>query len=127
MESSPVARVLLVDDEPDHVEMYRLALEHAGFDVVEALTGTAAIEQARLLRPDAIVLDVRLPDISGWDVCTALSADPVTARMPIIILTAAASPTLAQQAAQHGCAAHLLKPCLPDALIRTIRQILAPA
>jgi CheY-like chemotaxis protein len=127
MAPSPAVRILLVDDEPDHVEMYRLALEHAGFDVVEAMTGTAGLQQAHQLRPDAIVLDLRLPDISGWEVCRALAADATTARIPVIILTAAASTTLAQQAAEHGCAAHLLKPCYPDALIQTIRQVLAPA
>src|SRR5688572_26357878 len=121
------ARILLVDDQPDHVEMYHFALEHAGFAVDDAETGTAAIEQARSRPPDVIVLDIRLPDMSGWDVCNALKDDPRTAQIPIIILTAAASPTLAREAADHGCAAHLLKPCYPEDLTKTVRQILAAA
>ena len=124
---SGVARILLVDDQPDQVEMYHLALEHAGFAVADAETGGEAIARAKQLRPDAIVLDVRLPDMSGWDVCNELRKDPMTARIPVIILTAAASPTLARQAAEHGCAAHLLKPCYPDDLTNTIRRVLAAA
>jgi CheY-like chemotaxis protein len=122
-----IARILLVDDQPDQVEMYHFALEHAGFAVEDAENGTTAIAQARSTRPDVIVLDIRLPDMSGWDVCSVLKRDPQTAQIPIIILTAAASPTLAQEAADHGCAAHLVKPCYPEDLAQTVRQILATA
>ena len=118
------ARVLLVDDEPDQVEMYQYALETATFEVVSAYTGASAIALARDVGPDVIVLDVRLPDISGWEVCATLKADPDTARIPIVILTAAASKTLAADAANAGCHAHLVKPCYPDDLLRTIRAVL---
>lgn len=118
--------VLLVDDEPDQVEMYQLALELAGFDVVVAYNGADALECARTRLPAAIVLDIRLPDMSGWDVSAALKADPRTRGIPVIVLTAAASPTLARQAREAGCAAHLLKPCFPDDLARTIRDVIAP-
>ena len=118
--------VLLVDDEPDQVEMYQLALELAGFDVVVAYNGADALERARTRLPAAIVLDIRLPDMSGWDVSAALKTDPRTRGIPVIVLTAAASPTLARQAREAGCAAHLLKPCFPDDLARTIRDVIAP-
>jgi|SRR5688572_16679745 two-component system alkaline phosphatase synthesis response regulator PhoP len=121
------SRILLVDDQPDQVEMYQFALEHGGFIVHEAANGTDAIARARLLRPDLIVLDLRLPDMSGWDVCAVLKGDQATAQIPIVILTAAASATLAEQAAQHGCAAHLVKPCFPEDLTKVVRQILAAA
>ena len=107
--------------------MYQFALEHAGFTVEGAVDGATAITHARAATPDVIVLDVRLPDISGWDVCKALKADPQTKEIPIIILTAAASATLAQQALDAGCAAHLLKPCYPEDLTRTVREVLAAA
>ena len=119
------ARVLLVDDQPDQVEMYHFALADGGFVVDAAGTGQQAIERAREERPDVIVLDLRLPDLSGWEVCAVLKEDPHTAAIPIIILTAAASPTLAEQAAAAGCAAHLVKPCYPEDLIEAVRQVLA--
>lgn len=113
--------VLLVDDEPDQVEMYQLSLEEAGFRVATAYRGNVAVERACQLQPDAIVLDVRLPDLSGWEVCAMLKADPRTEHAPIIILTAAASPTLGEQASAAGCATHLLKPCFPEQLIEALR------
>jgi CheY-like chemotaxis protein len=118
------ARILIVDDQPDQVEMYRIGLEYAGFTVDEAINGAAAVERAVNNPPDVIVLDIRLPDISGWDVCRILKTDPRTAAIPIIILTAAATATLAEQSAESGCAAYLLKPCLPDDLTNTVRQVL---
>jgi len=121
------AQILLVDDEADQVEMYRYALEDAGFVVETANTGAGAVGRARELGPDLIVLDVRLPDMPGWDVCAALKTDPRTADIPVIVLTAFASATLAMDAANAGCAAHLLKPCYPDQLIAAIRDVLATA
>ena len=121
------ARVLIVDDEPDQVEMYQYALEEAGFRVLAAFTGESGVALARESSPDLIVLDIRLPDITGWEVCTILKRDPITARIPIVVLTAAAAPTLPQQAVDAGCSAHLLKPCYPEELTKTIRSILAAA
>jgi CheY-like chemotaxis protein len=118
--------VLLVDDEPDQVEMYQLALELAGFEVASAYNGADGLARARERVPAAIVLDLRLPDMTGWDVCAALKADPLTEAVPVVILTAAASTTLAQQAVAAGCKAHLVKPCFPDHLTRTVREVIAP-
>jgi CheY-like chemotaxis protein len=120
------ALVLLVDDEPDQVEMYRLGLESAGFRVVAAFTGTDALTRAREHQPQVIVLDVRLPDMTGWDVCAVLKTDPRTERIPVIVLTAAVVPSLPHQAAAAGCASYLLKPCFPDELTRTVREVIAP-
>jgi CheY-like chemotaxis protein len=121
------AQILLVDDDPDQVEMYRYALEDVGFVVVGASTGSEAVTRARALRPDVVVLDVRLPDMSGWEVCKVLKTDPTTGNIPVIVLTAAATTTLAADAADAGCAAYLLKPCYPDQLAVSIRNVLATA
>ena len=123
----PGVRVLLVDDEPDQVEMYQYALENAGFMVLSAATGAVAVDRARDLAPDVIVLDVRLPDMTGWDVCTILKSDPRTERIPVVILTAMAAPAVVEDAAAFGCAAYLLKPCYPDELTRTVRSVVAAA
>lgn len=104
--------------------MYQLALELSGFDVIAAYDGGQAIASARDHLPTAIVLDLRLPDMSGWDVCRTLKDDARTKAIPVVILTAAASPTLPEQARAAGCAAWLLKPCFPDQLTRTVRQVI---
>ena len=120
-------RILLVDDQPDQIEMYQFALEHAGFAVDTAPDGGTAIAVARTRLPNVIVLDIRLPDMDGWQVCRVLKSDPATAPIPIVILTAAVSGTMSRQATESGCAAHLVKPCFPDDLTRTIRDVLTTA
>lgn len=125
MAANAASLVLLVDDEPDQVEMYQLALELAGYEVASASTGGEALARTRERRPDVIVLDLRLPDITGWDVCAALRSEPRTARIPIIVLTAAAVASLPQQAAAAGCAGYLLKPCFPDQLTQAVREVIA--
>jgi CheY-like chemotaxis protein len=106
--------------------MYRLGLEAAGFRVIHAYTGADGVSRAREQQPQAIVLDVRLPDMTGWEVCAVLKADPRTEHVPIIILTAAAAPDLAEQTVAAGCAAYLLKPCFPDELTRCVRDMITP-
>ena len=73
------ACVLLVDDEQEQIELYRYGLEEEGFVVLETTDGLDAIAQARSANPDAIVLDLRMPNIDGWQVCTRLKSDPATA------------------------------------------------
>ena len=116
--------VLLVDDEHDHVEMYQLALELAGLAVVAAYDGASGLQLAQTRRPAAIVLDLRLPDMTGWDVIARLKADGGTMSIPIVLLTAAASSTLPRDASRAGCAACLIKPCFPDLLTRTVRSVI---
>src|SRR5687767_8321173 len=78
--------VLHVDDNDDARTSLGWLLRHHGFDVVEAATGRDALRLART-RPDAVLLDVRLPDVGGFDVCRRLRADPATARTPVVMLS----------------------------------------
>jgi CheY-like chemotaxis protein len=79
--------VLAIDDEPAAVEMYRAMLEPSGFDVVVATSGTAGVAAAKRHRPDAVVLDLTMPDMDGFEVAAALRADPVTEQVPIVVVT----------------------------------------
>jgi len=116
--------VLLVDDEVEQIDLYRYGLEEEGFAVIDATDGPAAIAQAQSASPDAIVLDLRMPDMDGWQVCARLKSDPRTVRIPIVILTAAASPALGDEVEQAGCAAFLTKPCYPSELARILRMVM---
>ena len=118
------ACVLLVDDEPEQIELYRYGLEQEGFVVTAATDGRAAIAQAQSANPDAIVLDLRMPDIDGWQVCAHLKSDSRTSRIPIVILTAAASPALGKEVERAKCAAFLIKPCYPSDLASTLRAVM---
>jgi two-component system alkaline phosphatase synthesis response regulator PhoP len=82
-------KVLVIDDEPDLVEMIRMALERV-FEVITAYNGKEGIAKARADRPDVIVLDVMMPEKDGFTACRELKEDPATASIPVIILTGVA-------------------------------------
>jgi signal transduction histidine kinase/DNA-binding response OmpR family regulator len=86
-EQAGTVRVLTIDDEETALFIVREMLAGANYHVDQAMTGADGLRQARSLKPDAILLDVNLPDMSGLDVCRALRQDPLTASLPIVILT----------------------------------------
>jgi two-component system alkaline phosphatase synthesis response regulator PhoP len=83
------ARVLIIDDEADLVEMLRMALERQ-FEVIVAYDGKEGVAKARAEKPDAIVLDIMMPEKDGFTACQELKGDPQTASIPILILTGVA-------------------------------------
>lgn len=81
-------KILVVDDEPDMVEMLKLILESASYEVLTAYDGQEGIEKAKLERPDAIILDLMMPRKDGFQACKELKGDPTTAAIPVLVLTA---------------------------------------
>jgi CheY-like chemotaxis protein len=116
--------VALVDDNDDNRAIYRQYLEWIGFRVVEATDGLQALEQAAALTPAAIVMDLRLPRLDGWEAMRRLKADPATKHIPVLALTAHALVGDAEQARAAGCDRYLTKPCLPEDLARAIRSVI---
>src|SRR5438309_8920502 len=84
-------KILVVDDEPEAVELVEFNLKQAGFDVASADDGEAALKQAKAVQPALIVLDLMLPEIDGLEACKRLRRDPATANIPIVMLTAKAA------------------------------------
>ena len=84
-------RILVVDDEPDFVSIVQANLEKEGFEVEVAYDGVEGLEKVRANPPDAIVLDVMMPEKDGYEVCSELKADERYADIPIVMLTAVAS------------------------------------
>ena len=84
-------RILVVDDEPEAVELVEFNLKQAGYAVTTAIDGAEALKKARHQTPDLIVLDVMLPEMDGFEICKTLRLDAATARVPIIMLTAKAA------------------------------------
>jgi CheY-like chemotaxis protein len=101
-------RVLLVEDDVSVAQMYRLKLELDGYTVDIAADGLAALEKARTL-PDIIFLDVRLPKLDGISVLEKLRAEPVTARIPVVILSNWNEKELVERGLQLGALDHLVK------------------
>jgi two-component system phosphate regulon response regulator PhoB len=105
--------ILLVEDDPDIRHLVSYKLTTGGFDVTEASDGFAALQSARQTPPDLVILDVRLPRLSGLEVCRELRSGPDTAQIPIIMLTARTRPQDLEQAYAAGATDYVIKPFSP--------------
>jgi two-component system phosphate regulon response regulator PhoB len=119
-----IAKILVVDDEPDAVELISFNLKNAGFEVVTADDGAAALRKARSAVPDLIVLDLMLPEIDGLEVCKLLRHDPTTTAIPILMLTAKASEVDRILGLELGADDYVTKPFSPRELVLRIRKLL---
>lgn len=124
LKSATSARILLVDDFEDGLDMYREYLNYRGYDVVVARNGEEAILQARAHAPDAILLDIRMPVMTGTDAVGVLRSDPAFHGVPIVALTAHALDGERAAAFAAGFDQVISKPCLPDDLVRSLERIL---
>jgi len=126
MTRGPVNRhsILLVDDFEDGLELYQQYLTYRGYHVIVARSGAEAIAQARAHRPDVILLDLRMPGMTGTDAMRILRSDPSFARVPIIALTAHALDRERFAALAAGFDDLIPKPCLPDQLAIALERIL---
>ena len=126
MTSEPVRprRVLLVEDYDDAREMYRDYLEFSGFECETARDGREALQKAPNLQPDVILMDLSLPGMDGWEATQRPKADPATAHLLVIALSAHALESDRERARQAGCDAFIAKPCLPGDLIVELARIL---
>jgi CheY-like chemotaxis protein len=102
-------QLLLVEDEPAIAQMYRLELEQAGYAVAIAADGIVALELTQRIRPDVIVLDLRLPRLDGLGVLTRLKASGETAAIPVVIVSNDSEPRVVAEASRLGASEYLLK------------------
>ncbi len=118
-------KVLCIDDDPLVRQLLTLTLEKSGFVPLTAPDGTTGLALAATERPRLIVVDIMMPGLDGFEVCRRLRADPRTAAIPLVILTAGADPKLNVKAFQAGADLALSKPFDPAKLIATLRAALA--
>ena len=118
-------RILVVDDEPDIIELVEFNLKQAGYAVITAEDGAEALKKARTQTPDLIILDVMLPEMDGFEICKTLRLDPVTAKLPIIMLTAKAAEIDRVLGLELGADDYLTKPFSPRELLLRVKKILA--
>ncbi len=117
-------KILLVDDEPDALEVLGFKLREAGFAPIFARDGARALATARQERPDLIVLDLMLPEVDGLEVCKILRRDPATAAIPILMLTARAAEMDRVLGLELGADDYVTKPFSPRELVLRIRKLL---
>lgn len=114
--------LLIVDDYPDALEIWAFYLRSMGYRVSTASDGAEALRQAELLLPDLIVLDLELPEISGFDVARRLRANPDTQDIPLIAATGYSHPRQLERAREAGFDQIVVKPCDPDFLLLQIER-----
>jgi len=121
-ESRPL--VLLVEDYEDAREMYRDYLEFSGFRVETARDGHEALDKARSIHPDVILMDLSLPGLDGWEATRILKSSPETQGLRIIALSAHALGPEGERARVAGCDGFIAKPCLPADLVSELALFL---
>jgi two-component system phosphate regulon response regulator PhoB len=117
-------RILVIDDEPDLLELVRLNLDQAGYRVETAETGGEALELVRSSPPDLIVLDLMLPDISGTEVCRQIRSDADLQHIPVVMLTAKADEVDRVVGFELGADDYVTKPFSPRELTLRVRAVL---
>jgi CheY-like chemotaxis protein len=114
--------VLIVDDDAAMAEVLATRLASQGFRTLTAHQGQDGLALAKEKRPDLILLDLRLPDCDGFDVCAELDESPETTGIPIIILSGMARPDVIRKSRAAGCRYYVRKPYDPNALLLLIQQ-----
>jgi len=115
--------ILFVEDQLELQLLHVTYLQRQGYEVLTAGDGDRALELARTHRPDMIVMDHSIPRRTGIEVARELRADPNTAAIPIVLMTALAYGAVGQRAREAGCVAFLAKPCLPSRLLVEVRRL----
>lgn len=119
--------ILVVDDEPDLVEILTAVLSEQGFAASGALNGREALEVIRAVKPDAILLDLDMPELNGWELLAHLRANDSLQEIRVVILTGKdQSPEDRQRGLSLGASDYLLKPCPPDDIVRALSLALKP-
>jgi len=118
------SKILVVDDEPDAVELVEFNLKSAGYEVVSAQDGEEALKKARSLLPSLIILDLMLPEVDGIEVCKILRRDPKTSAIPIIMLTAKAAEVDRVLGLELGADDYVTKPFSPRELVLRVKKLL---
>jgi len=120
-----MAKILIAEDERDIRDLVAFTLRFAGHEVFAASNGEEAVELAPRVNPDLILMDVRMPRMTGYEACKILKADPDLKDIPVVFLSAKGQENEIQQGLASGAEDYLLKPFAPDQLTSRVKTILA--
>jgi CheY-like chemotaxis protein len=120
-----MAKILIAEDERDIRDLVAFTLRFAGYEVFAAANGEEAVEMASNVSPDLILMDVRMPRMTGYEACKIMKLNPDLKDIPIVFLSAKGQETEIQQGLEAGAEEYLLKPFAPDQLTSHVKAILA--
>jgi len=118
-------RVLFIEDEDELVNLVKMRLGNAGYNVISAFDGLEGLQKARREKPDIILLDIVLPKKDGLEVCKALKNDPLTSEIPILVVTASGVAELPQKCREAGAQDFIYKPFEAQELLARISKLLS--
>ncbi len=121
--SGSLGRVLVVDDDTVIRQLITVNLELEGFEVDTAVDGQDCLDKVKQVRPDVITLDIMMPRLDGWEAAERLRADPETADIRVVLLSARAQEADLERGSRIGVDAYLTKPFDPDDLIEVVRRL----
>ncbi len=119
-----MTKILIAEDEKDIRDLIMLTLQFSGFEVVSARDGAEAVELAPTAKFDLIMMDVRMPRMTGYEACREIKKMDGMDQIPVIFLSAKGQETEVQEGIEAGAVAYVLKPFAPDQLIRKINEVL---
>jgi CheY-like chemotaxis protein len=120
-----MAKILIAEDERDIRDLVTFSLRGlGGFEVVQAANGVEAVERARADLPDLILMDVRMPKMTGYEACKKLKEFDATKDIPVVFLSAKGQESEIQQGLAAGAEEYILKPFAPDELVNQVRGVL---
>lgn len=120
-----MAKIVVAEDEPDIRELIAFTLRFAGHEVITGANGQEGFELAKQHKPDLVMLDVRMPKMTGYEACQSIKAEPEIAHIPVIFLSAKGQESEIEQGLAVGADEYLLKPFAPDQLTEQVRGVLA--
>jgi two-component system cell cycle response regulator DivK len=113
-------RILIVEDTADNRQIMRDLLTSAGYEIVEAHDGQAAVTTAAIVKPDLILMDIQLPVLNGYEAARLIKADPALQHIPIIAVTSYALSGDEEKARAAGCSGYIAKPFSPRRMLATV-------
>lgn len=119
-----MAKILIAEDERDIRELIAFTLQFAGHEAISVANGAEAVEKALEISPDLILMDVRMPKMTGYQACEALKQRPETKDIPVIFLSAKGQESEIQEGLDVGAVDYILKPFAPDDLTEQVERIL---
>ena len=120
-----MAKILIAEDERDIRDLVAFTLRFAGHEVFSASNGEEAVEMAPKVNPDLILMDVRMPRMTGYEACKIMKENPDLRDIPVVFLSAKGQENEIQQGLDAGAEEYLLKPFAPDQLTAQVQKILA--
>jgi DNA-binding response OmpR family regulator len=120
-----MAKIVIAEDEPDIRDLITFTLRFAGYEVIAGSNGEEGYELTKREKPDLVLMDVRMPRLTGYEACKRIKADPDLAHIPVIFLSAKGQESEISSGLEAGAEEYLLKPFAPDQLTEQIRSVLA--